>query len=65
MFALFRENLLRSAGGGGGAAHPHELVFGALRTDDVLAVRDEALAGHGHFAEGADEALRMPVTTLK
>ncbi len=43
----------------------HQLVPGAIWTDDVLAVGDEALAGHGHLAEGADEALRVPVAPLE
>lgn len=43
----------------------HELFFRAIGTDDVLAVRDEALAGHGHLAERAHEALRVPVPPLE
>ena len=43
----------------------HELLLGALRADDVLAVRDEALAHHRALAAGADEAVIVPVTALK
>ena len=43
----------------------HELLLGALRADDVLAVRDEALAHHRALAAGADKAVVMPVTALK
>ena len=43
----------------------HELLLGALRADDVLAVRDEALAHHRALAARADEAVVMPVAALK
>ena len=43
----------------------HQLVLRTLRADDVLSVGDEPLARHGLLAQGADEALRVPVPTLK
>jgi len=43
----------------------HQLLLGALRADDVLPVRDEALAHHAALAGGADEAVVVPVTTLE
>ena len=43
----------------------HQLLLGALGADDVLPVRDEALAHHAALAAGADEAVVVPVTTLK
>lgn len=43
----------------------HQLLFGALRTEDVGAVCDEALAHQGPFAHGADEAVVVPVPILE
>ena len=43
----------------------HQLLLGALRADDVLAVRDEALAHHRALAAGADEAVVVPVAALE
>ena len=43
----------------------HQLLLGALGTDDVLAVGDEALADHAALAGGADEAVVVPVATLE
>ena len=43
----------------------HELLLSALWADDVLPVRDEALTDHAALAAGADEAVVVPVTTLK
>ena len=43
----------------------HQLLLSALGADDVLPVRDEALADHAALAAGADEAVVVPVTTLK
>jgi len=43
----------------------HQLFLGALGADDVLAVRDEALADHAALAGGADEAVVVPVTALE
>ena len=43
----------------------HEPLLGALRTEDVLVVRDEALAHHGHLAGGAHEAVVVPVPALE
>ena len=43
----------------------HQLLLGALGADDVLAVRDEALAHHRALAAGADKAVVVPVTALK
>jgi len=43
----------------------HQLLLGALRADDVLAVRDEPLAHHAGLAAGADEAVVVPVPALE
>jgi len=43
----------------------HQLLLGALRADDVLPVRDEALAHHAGLAGGADEAVVVPVPALE
>lgn len=43
----------------------HELLFGALRADDVLAVGDEALADERGLALRADEAVVVPVAVLE
>ena len=43
----------------------HHLLLGALRTDYVLAVLDEALADHGDLATGAEEALVVPGESLE
>ena len=43
----------------------HELLLGAVRADDLLVVRDEALADHGNFAGRADEAVVVPVPALE
>jgi len=43
----------------------HQLLFGTLWADDVLPVRDEALAHHAALAGGADETVVVPVTTLE
>lgn len=43
----------------------HQLLLGTLRADDVLAVRDEALAHHAGLAGAADEAVVMPVAALE
>lgn len=47
------------------AAAAHEFVFGAIRTNDVFAVGDEAFASHGDLADGTDEALGVPVSALE
>ncbi len=43
----------------------HELLLCAVRADDVLPVRDESLPCHRHLAQGADEAVGVPVATLE
>ena len=43
----------------------HQLLLGALGADDVLTVRDEALAHHRALAAGADEAVVVPVAALE
>lgn len=43
----------------------HEFLFSALRTDDVLGVRDEALADQRGAALRADEAVVVPVAVLE
>lgn len=43
----------------------HELLFGALWTDDVLSVGDEALADQRGLALRADEAVVVPVAVLE
>ena len=43
----------------------HQLLLGALWADDVLAVRDEALAHHAALAARADEAVVVPVPALE
>lgn len=43
----------------------HELLFGALRADDVLAVGDEALAHERGLALRADETVVVPVAVLE
>ena len=43
----------------------HQLLLGALGADDVLAVRDEALAHHRALAARADEAVVVPVAALE
>ena len=43
----------------------HQLLLGALWADDVLAVRDEALADHAALAARADEAVVVPVPALE
>ena len=43
----------------------HQLLLGTLWADDVLPVRDEALAHHAALAGGADETVVVPVTTLE
>jgi len=43
----------------------HKLLLGALWTDDVFPVCDEAFADHTALARGADETIVVPVTTLK
>lgn len=43
----------------------HEPLLGAVRAQDVLAVRDEALADHGRLAGGAEEAVVVPVATFE
>ena len=43
----------------------HEPLLGAIRAQDVLVVRDEALADHGDLAGGAGEAVVVPVPALE
>lgn len=43
----------------------HKLLLGALRADDVLAVRDEALPDHAGLAGAAGEAVVVPVPALE
>ena len=43
----------------------HEFLLGALRTDDVLGVGDEALPDEGGLAGGAAEAVVVPVPALE
>lgn len=43
----------------------HQLHLGALRTDDVVAVGDEATSDQRSFAARADEAIVMPVPVLE
>jgi hypothetical protein len=43
----------------------HDLFPGALWTNDVALVLDEALPHHGLLAEGAEEAIVMPGKLLK
>lgn len=43
----------------------HELLLGALRADDVLAVGDEALADQRGLALRADEAVVVPVAVFE
>ena len=43
----------------------HELLLGALRADDVLPVRDKALAHHAALARAADKTVVVPVPALK
>lgn len=43
----------------------HDLLFGALRADDVLGVGDEALAHQRRLALRADEAVVVPVAVLE
>lgn len=57
--------LFRGDGGTGGGGRLHQLLLGALRTQDVGAVCDEALAHQGAFAHGTDEAVVVPVPVLE
>jgi len=43
----------------------HQLLLCALRADDVLPVRDEALTHHAGLAGGADEAVVVPMPALE
>ena len=43
----------------------HQLLLGALRADDVLPVRDKALAHHAALARAADKTVVVPVPALK
>lgn len=43
----------------------HELLFGAVRAENVVLVGNETLADEGAAAHRADEALVMPVAILK
>lgn len=43
----------------------HEFLLGALGTDNVLSVGDEALAHEGGLALRANEAIVVPVAVLK
>lgn len=43
----------------------HQLLFGALRADDVLLVGDEAASDQRRFADGADKAIVVPVAILE
>ena len=43
----------------------HELLLGALGTQDVLSVRDEALANKAALAHGADETVVVPVSVFE
>lgn len=43
----------------------HQFLLGAFRTDDVLFVGNETAADQWRFADGADEAIVVPVTVLE
>jgi len=43
----------------------HELLLGALRADDIVAVGDESSADQGRLARGADEAVVVPMTVFE
>lgn len=43
----------------------HQFLLGALRTDDVLLVGDETAADQRRLADGADEAVVVPVAVLE
>lgn len=43
----------------------HQFLLGAFRTDDVLFVGNETATNQRRFADGADEAIVVPVTVLE
>lgn len=43
----------------------HQFVSSAFGADDILAIRDEALACHGYLTKSANKALGVPMTAFE